>query len=681
MTDSSGTTPRVHQPRCVALVGPQGSGKTSVLESILHVTGALQRKGFIKDGNTVGDATEEAKARLMSTEVTPAQTTYLGDAWSFLDCPGSVELAQDSYNALMAADAAVVVCEPTLDRAVALAQIFRFLDDHAIPHAVFVNKMDSSETHTADLMKGLQAYSQRPLVLRQVPIREAGSITGYVDLVSERAYQYDAHKPSRLIQLPDSVLEREQSARQELLEALADFDDTLLEQLLEDVVPPPDEIYQQLAKDMAEDLIVPVLIGAAESDHGIRRLLKLLRHEVPEPDRTADRVGLPSSAFSALVFKTVHAQHAGKLSYARVWRGQVTDGMTINGGRVSGLYKLHGGTSTKLAKAEIGEVIAFGKLEPAVTGDLLSAEGCGRPDYWPASLPTVFAQVVHAENRSDEVKLTAALQKVVEEDPSLAFEQNPEVGGLVLRGQGDVHLQLAIERLQRRFNVSVKGRKPDVPYKETIRKPTHQHARYKKQSGGHGQFGDVHIDIKPLERGAGFEFAETIVGGAIPRQYIPGVEAGVRDYLGRGPLGFPVVDVAVTLTDGQYHTVDSSDMAFRTAARMAMSEGMPKCDPVLLEPIAEVTIHVPSEYTARAQRLLSSRRGQILGFNAREGWEGWDEVKAYLPQSEIHDLIIELRSLTLGVGSYVAQFSHLQELTGKEADRGVEVRQAQLAAQ
>ena len=681
MTDTSGTTPHVHQPRCVALVGPQGSGKTSVMESILHVTGAIQRKGSIKDGNTTGDATEEAKSRLMSTEVTPAQTTYLGDSWSFLDCPGSVELAQDSYNALMVADAAVVVCEPTLDRAVALAQIFRFLDDHAIPHAVFVNKMDGSEAHTADLMRGLQTYSQRPLVLRQVPIRDGANVTGYVDLVSERAYQYDENKPSRLIQLPESVLEREQEARQELLEALADFDDTLLEQLLEDVVPPPAEIYQQLAKDLADDLIVPVLIGAAESDHGIRRLLKLLRHEVPEPDKTAERLGLPANLFSALVFKTVHAQHAGKLSYARLWRGQATDGMTIDGSRVSGLYKLHGGGSTKLAKAEAGEVIAFGKLEPVVTGDLLGADGRSRPDHWPTPLPTVFAQVVHAENRNDEVKLTAALQKVVEEDPSLAFEQNPEVGGLVLRGQGDVHLQLAIERLQRRFNVSVKGRKPDVPYKETIRKPIHQHARYKKQSGGHGQFGDVHIDIKPLERGAGFEFAETIVGGAIPRQYIPGVEAGVRDYLSRGPLGFPVVDVAVTLTDGQYHTVDSSDMAFRTAARMAMSEGMPKCDPVLLEPIAEVTIHVPSEYTARAQRLLSSRRGQILGFNARDGWDGWDEVKAYLPQSEIHDLIIDLRSLTLGVGSYVAQFSHLQELTGKEADRVVEVRQAQLAAQ
>jgi elongation factor G len=680
MTETSGTT-NVHLPRCVALVGPQGGGKTSLLESILHVTGTSQRKGYIKDGNTVGDSSDEAKSRLMSTEVTPASAAYLGDQWTFLDCPGSVELAQDAYDALMAADAAVVVCEPSRDRAVALAQIFRFLDNHAIPHAVFLNKMDATEASTGELMQVLQTYSQRPLVLRQVPIREGGAVTGYVDLVSERAYRYDDNKPSRLIQIPDAVFDREQSARQEMLEALADFDDTLLEQLLEDIVPPPAEIYQQLAKDLADDLIVPVLIGAAETDHGVRRLLKFLRHEVPEPAKAAGRLGVPESSFAALVFKTVHAQHAGKLSYARIWQGTATDGMTVEGARMSGLYRMHGGSSAKLAKAGVGEVVAFGKLDPVATGDLITAEGRTRPESWPDPLATVFAQVVHAENRSDEVKLTAALQKLVEEDPSLAFEQNPEVGGLVLRGQGDVHLQLAIERLQRRFNVSVKGRKPDVPYKETIRKGTHQHARFKKQSGGHGQFGDVHIDIRPLERGAGFEFSETIVGGAVPRQYIPGVEAGVRDYLARGPLGFPVVDVAVTLTDGQYHTVDSSDMAFRTAARMAMAEGMPKCDPVLLEPIADVAIHVPSEYTARVQRLLSSRRGQILGFNAREGWEGWDEVKAYLPQSELHDLIIELRSLTLGVGSYLARFSHLQELTGREADKVVEVRQAQLAAQ
>ena len=679
MSDLSGN-PISPTPRCVALVGPQGGGKTSLLESILYITGTTNRKGSIKDGNTVGDSSDEAKSRLMSTDVSVAQTTYLGDTFTFLDCPGSVELSQDTINALMAVDAAVVVCEPDLERSVALTPLLRFLDDHAIPHVMFINKMDTGSVRMHDVMEAMQASSTRPLVLRQVPTRDGDTVTGYVDLVSERAYEYRDGEPSALVKMPESVLEREQSARQEMLEHLADFDDALLEQLLEDVVPAKEEIYQQLTRDLAGDLIVPVLMGGAEADHGIRRLLKLLRHEVPQVDRTVERLAAGDGDPAAIVFKTVHAQHSGKLSFVRVLRGTVNDGMNFGDNRVSGVFRLFGTNVTKQANASVGDIVALGRMDDVGTGDLLVPSGVSRAEGWPQPLTQVYALAVRAENRNDEVKLTGALQKLTEEDPSLAFLHDSDVGGLVLSGQGDVHLQLSIDRLARRYNVSVTPRKPDVPYRETIRKGTHQHARFKRQTGGHGQFGDVHIDIRPLPRGTGFQFEEKIVGGAIPRQYIPGVEAGVQDYLKSGPLGFPVVDVAVKLTDGQFHTVDSSDQAFRTAARMAMTEGMPKCDPVLLEPIYEVTISVPNEYTPRAQRLLSSRRGQILGFDGREGWPGWDEVKANLPQSELHDLIIELRSLTLGVGNYTAEFSHLQELTGREADRVVEIRASANAA-
>ena len=674
MPGASDTIAHPAPPRCIALVGPQSSGKTSLMESLLSVAEATPRKGSVREHNTVGDSSEEARAREMSTELSVASAGYLGEAWTFIDCPGAVELSQETVNALMAVDAAVVVCEPVLERVVTLSPLLRFLDERAIPHMLFVNKVDAAAISTRDLMEALQGVSARPLALRQVPIREGDAITGYVDLISERAYRYNPGKPSSLIQIPDSIVDREQQARQELLEHLADFDDTLLEQLLEDVQPEPQTVYDDLTKELAQDLIVPVLLGAAEKDHGVRRLWKALRHDVPVAERTAERLGLPDAPVVAQVFKTVHAPHAGKMTYVRVWRGPIKDGMTFGDERVSGIFKPTVGAPAKVAQAEAGEVVALGRMEGVHTGDLLNSAGHAPWEHWPEVLPPVFSMAIHAANRNDEVKLTGALAKIMEEDPSISFQQVQDMGEMVLYGQGEIHLQISLDRLKRKYNIAVTGHRPQVPYRETIRRNVAQHARFKRQSGGHGQFGDVHLTIEPLPRGTGHEFKEKIVGGAVPKQYIPGVEAGVAEYLKQGPLGFPVVDVSVTLTDGQFHSVDSSDLAFRTAAIMAMKEGMPKCDPVLLEPICEVAIGVPNEYTAKVQRVLSSRRGQILGFDSRPGWDGWDEVKAYLPAAEMHDLIVELRSLTLGTASYTTKFDHLQELSGRLADNVVTQR-------
>lgn len=673
-------------PRCAAIVGPYLSGKTTLLESLLFATGAIARKGSVKDGTATGDSSPEAKARRMSVETGIAGMEYLGERWTFLDCPGSVELGAEARNAMMVCDVAIVVCEPDPDKAVALGPLFKFLEDNAVPHMLFVNKIDLAGTQTRrvrDLMQVLQSVSRQPLVLRQVPIREGDHVTGYVDLASERAYHYKAHAASDRISLPEAVRDREQAARQDLLERLADFDDGLLAALLDDVSPAPDEIYRQLSTDLAGGLIVPVFLGSAEQDHGIRRLLKALRHEAPGPAETAARLGIvPRGSAVAEVFRTLHAPHTGKLGIGRVWHGTVTDGMTLGGERVSGVFRLQGSDQKKLASAEAGEVVALGRMEKARTGDVLSDEGAPeRSPFWPEPAPPVYALALQAEQRNDEVKLTAAIQKLLEDDPGLSFEQNPDSGELLLWGQGDIHLQISMDRLKSRFNVPVTGRAPQVAYKETIRKPTAQHARFKRQTGGHGQFADVQVEIEPLPRGSGFVFTETVVGGAVPRQFIPAVEAGARDYLVQGPLGFPVVDVAVKLTGGQFHPVDSSEQAFRTAGRMAMAEGMPKCDPVLLEPIMSVSIAVPSDFTAKAQRLISGRRGQILGFDARPGWPGWDEVNACLPQSEMHDLIVELRSLTQGVGTFTFAFERLSELTGRLADRAVEMRQARSAAQ
>ena len=675
------TTKKPSAPRCAALVGPYLSGKTTLLESILFHTGAVNRKGTIKEGNTTGDTSPEARARQMSTEPNVASTQYLDEQWTFIDCPGSVELIQDAYNALTVVDAAVIVCEPDVTKALTVSPLLRFLDDRDIPHMIFINKMDHPVASAKETLEALQAVSERPLVLREIPLRDGETVTGHVDLVSERAFKWNPGKPSELIELPDSIKDRQFEARTELLESLADFDDKLMEDLLEDVVPATGDVYGHLAKTLQEDQIVPVFFGSAEHDNGVRRLLKALRHEAPEPSQTAERLGLDAAASdpTARVFKTFHAGHTGKLSMARVWAGEIADGMTLNGSRLSGLHRLLGQKQDKLAKAGAGEVVALGRMDDVATGDTVSASGKAQSEGWPEPLKPLFSLAIHAENRADEVKLSGALSKIVEEDSSLSVESSQDTGEFLLWGQGEMHLLIAIDRLRNRNNLTVKSQRPQVPYKETIRKPVSQHARHKKQSGGHGQFGDVHVDIKPLPRGSGFQFAQTISGGVVPRQYFSSIEGGIKDYLVRGPLGFPVVDISVTLTDGQFHAVDSSDMAFKAAAQLAMREGMPKCNPVLLEPIFQVDIALPNEFTSKIQRLVSGRRGQIVGFDAKPGWKGWDEVSVRLPQSEMHDLIVELRSMTLGVGTFQWKLDNLQDLTGRDADKVVADRAEALA--
>ena len=674
-------TDRLAGPRCVALVGPYLSGKTTLLEGLLFASGTTHRRGSIKDGNTVGDHVAEARARQMSTELNVAAARYLDDPWTIIDCPGSIELSWEGQSALLAADVAVVVCEPETERVLTLGPLLKFLDDRAIPHMLFINKMDTAAARVSEVLAALQGVSRKPLVLRQVPLPDAdGKITGYVDLVSERAYRYKPGHASDLIKLPDDALDEERSTRAGLVEKLADFDDKLLEQLLEDVQPSKHDIYRHLSQDLSRDLIVPVFVGSAQFDHGVRRLWKALRHETPSAAETATRLGLPGDSKDTVVqvIKTYHAPHSGKMSLVRVWSGAVTDGMTLGGVRVAGVLRLTGANQEKLATAAAGEVVALARMEGVATGAVLSSGAAPTLPRPPLPKP-VFGLAIVAERRADDVKLTGAIAKVIEEDPTLVLEQNPELQEMVLWGQGDIHLQLAMDRLRTKYNLQVTARKSHVPYKETIRRGVAQHARFKRQSGGHGQFADIQIEVQPLPRGSGHSFIDSVVGGAIPRNYIPAVEEGVREFLRHGPLGFPVVDVSVNLITGQFHAVDSSDQAFKTAGRMAMTEAMPKCEPVLLEPIHYVEISVPNAFTSRVQRLVSGRRGQILGFDAKPEWEGWDLVTAYLPQSELHDLIVELRSVTLGVGTYTDRFDHLQELTGKIAERVLAGRGEQAA--
>lgn len=671
-------------PRCIAIVGPFQSGKTTLLEAILARTGAIPRQGTVESGTTVGDSSKEARDHRMGVELSVATTEFMGDSYTFIDCPGSIEFIHDMRAALPAVDAAVVVCEPDEKKVPQLQLILRELEEQKIPHFLFVNKIDKSDKRIRETLKLLQPASRVPMLLRQIPIWRNGIVTGFVDLALERAHVYKEHAASEVIELSGEDLEREKTARFTMLETLADHDDELMEQLLEDIPPPRDKIFDDLSKELRDGQVTPVLIGVATRANGILRLMKALRHETPNVEATARRLGVKAANGDtvAYVIKTLNTAHGGKLSIARVLAGQAGDGTTFitaerEIGRVSGVFKLMGQNTEKRGAAQAGETVALGKLDHAHTGDTVTAgKTADAPVAQIVPYPPVLSVAIAAKERKDDVKLGQALHKLQDEDPSLVVEHNADAHEVILWGQGEMHLRVATERLTERFGIALEKRKPSVGYRETIRKPITQRGRHKKQSGGHGQFGDVVLEIKPLPRGTGFVFEEKITGGVVPRNYIPSVEEGVIDGLKIGPLGFPVVDLEVTLIDGSYHTVDSSDQAFRTAGRIGVVEGLPQCQPVLLEPIHLVEIVCPTEATAKINAILSGRRGQILGFDTREGWPGWDTVRAQMAEAEIGDLIIEVRSATAGVGSFTFKFDHMAELTGRTADQIVAARRA-----
>ena len=662
-------------PRCIAIVGPFQSGKTTLLEAILERTGAISRAGRVSNRDSVGDASAEARAHAMSIEPNVATVDFLGESITFVDCPGSTEFLHEMRNVTPICDAAIVVCEADERKIPALEIILRDLEEADIPRFLFINKIDTANQRVRETLALLQQASRTPLLLRQIPLWKDGIAVGFIDLALERAFIYREHAPSEIVDLPEGELPREKEARFAMLERLADYDDSLMEELISEIEPPRDQIFDDLSKELRERHVVPALIGSAERGNGITRLLKALRHEAPTLANTRARLGIAEEgAPLAQAVKTLHMGQGGKLTIARVMRGTLHEGDTVVGSRgaearIGSLVTLVGSTMNRKAEAVAGDTIGFGRLEGIATGDSF-ATGKARPDAIASPTPPepVYVMALKVKDRKDDVRLSSALAKITEEDPSLAVETRPEMGEIRLHGQGEMHLRVAVEKLASRFQVGVETAKPKVAYCETIKLPASARGRHRKQTGGHGQFGDVMIEIKPLPRGEGFAFQDHITGGVVPRQYIPSVETGVRDALKCGPLGYPVVDLAVSLTDGSYHTVDSSDAAFQAAARLALSEALPKAKPVLLEPVLSVEITIPSEALSKATALVTGRRGQILGYDERPSWAGWQVLSATIPESEIGDLIVELRSATAGVGTFSTRFDHMAELSGRPAE-------------
>ena len=652
--------------RVVALVGPAGTGKTSLAEALLFASGTIARLGSVAAGSSVGDAAPESRSRGRSTELNVMRLDWMSDRFILVDAPGSAGFSADADRSVHAADLALVVLDPDMERAPLVEPTLRQLEAMGLPHALFINKIDQARGSIADLLTALQPLSAATLVARQIPIREGERVTGFVDLALERAYHYQAGQPSEQVPLPDHLQEREASARFHMLEQLADHDDELLEQLLNDETPDLATIFGDMAREAAEGLVVPVLFGSALNGFGIRRLLKMFRHDTPWPEQTARRLGVTGSG--AHVVKVSQGSAIGRLALARVFGAPLSEGTELSGSdggvaRAGSLFALQGGSTTKLTRAEPGEIIGIAKVDSWRAGDRLAVGARPSSEGFAIPGPTLnCAQALAVKDAKDEVRLSTALNRLVEEDAALHWETDDKSHETLLCGVSEEHLAVALERLKRRYGVEVSVRQPSVAYKETIRKSVTQHGRHKKQSGGHGQFGDVIIEVGPLGRGEGFQFEDRITGGMIPRQWIPAVEQGIRDAMQRGPLGFEVVDVAVALVGGSFHSVDSSELAFRTAGRIAMADALAAASPVLLEPIAHVSVSAPGNAVSRITAALVSRRGQMRDIAPKDGWSRWDTVELLLPSVGLQGLDAELRSLSQGMAHYRAQFDHLTEV-------------------
>jgi elongation factor G len=659
----------------IALVGPAGAGKTSLAEAMLFAAGATDRLGSTANGSSIGDSSPEARQRGGSTELNLYNFQYLGDEFAILDCPGSVGFTADGARALAIADVAIVVVDPDPARAPLAAPALRALDELGIPHLIFVNRIDQAHGRVRDLLSALQPMSVSPLIARQVPIWDGEKISGFVDLALERAFKYRPGKESERIEIPAELQDREIEARTHMLEQLADHDDELLEQLLMDQAPTPEKVFQDLSRETSENLGVSVLFGSASSSWGVRRLLKALRHEAPGPQSTANRLEVSDPAL--FVFKVIHGS-IGRLALARSLGGRISEGSELKAqdgehARVGSLFKVQGEKTQKVGEGRDGDVVAVAKIDAVKSGEWLGSGKLPPPveiDY-PARNCAV---AIEPADRKDDVKLSGALHRLEEEDSSLIVEHDDANHEIRLRGINDEHLNTVIARLKRRYGVEVKSHTPTVGYRESIRKPVTQKGRHKKQSGGHGQFGDVIIEVKPLPRGSGFHFEEKIHGGSVPKQWIPAVEEGVREAMAKGPLGFEVVDCHVALIDGSYHSVDSSELAFRLAGRIAMQEALTAAQPHLLEPMHKLSVVCPSSATSRITSAVAGRRGQMLGMAPRDGWTGWDRIDALIPEAELSGLEAELRSQSQGLATYEAQFDHLAELNGPLADKVIQQR-------
>jgi elongation factor G len=643
--------------RTLAVLGASNTGKSTLVDRFATVEGQAQ------------PAAGPGEARIVGF-------THRGERWQAIDAPGSIEALHVAKAALLAADVAVICVAPEPEAAPLAAPYIHAVEAAGTPTLLFVNRIDEGRAPLREVAAALQDYARHPIILRQIPIRDGERVTGAVDLVSERAWAYREGGPSQLIELPAGMIEREHEARDALLESLSEFDDHLLEELIEDRAPPSAEVYALCARALAENRALEALIGSGLHGNGVIRLLKALRYEAPKPEalraRLQAQAGLAEPPV-AVVLAGTYRKHMGRVALLRAFEPLGTARPV--GGRPPGqVTPADPRDQRHLDEAPEGEIVQAVKADHLAPGRLATPGGLHDAPAWLAAQPAMLRRLIAPVVEREGVKLSGALATLAEMDAGLDIGQDPATGGALAGLQGPLHLRLLRQRLKDAFALEVNDLDPSPAYRETITKAQEVAYRHKKQTGGAGQFADVKLTVAPAPRGAGFAFDETVKGGAVPRNYIPAVEAGARDAMERGPLGFPVVDVAVTLTDGLAHSVDSSDMAFRIAGRRGVGEALAAAGPVLLQPIHRVAIHAPAVFAGGFGPIVSALHGQPLGFAPDPEAKGWEIFEALMPAAALPGLANDVRAATQGVGWFNAVFDHYEEMHGKAAERIVEGR-------
>ncbi|MFO7713967.1 elongation factor G [Desulfosarcina sp.] len=675
--------------RNVALVAHGGSGKTSLAEIMINKAGMTTRVGRVEDGNTVMDFEPEELKRQASLSSGFFQLPWKKHTISLIDTPGDQNFISDAKLCMQAADTILIVVDAVDGVKVQTEQVTDFATEYELPCAIFINKLDRERADfTRTFEDVVQCLSPKPIIV-QLPIGAEADFNGIVDLVGMKAYTYDENGTATEVEIPADMQEMVAAERETLIENVAEADDALIERYLEGETISNQEIRDTLKKGILARTFAPVLCGSATYNIGVDLLMDFMATCLPSPLEKAPRQGLnpanneiierpsdPQAPFSAFVFKTVADPYAGRLTIFKVVSGKLgSDGTFYNATketreRFNQLLTIAGKEQKPASEAGPGSIVAVAKLKETKTGDTLCDESnkiiytCAQP------MPTLISFALESKTTGDEDKIYISLTKLLEEDIALKLDRNAETKEILISGLGQVHIESTIEKLKRKFNVDVLLKTPKIPYRETIKKKVRVQGKHKKQSGGHGQYGDCWIVMEPLPRGAGFEFVDAIVGGVIPKNYIPAVEKGIAEACQKGPLiGAPCVDFRATVDFGSYHAVDSSEMAFKVAGSLAYKKACEEAKPVLLEPIMKVTVITPDEYMGDIMGDMNSRRGRVLGMDTA----GKNQViNAEVPLAEFQTYAPDLRSMTGGRGMYTMEFLRYDEVPAQIATKVIE---------